>query len=92
MTPSPQYRLHAVQRMFERGISIKNVGHALESGETIEDYSADMGAPGRLILGSQGKRAFHVVASEDPRTGQITVITVYTPDLDRWKKDHRTRR
>jgi len=44
--------------MFERGISEKKVRHALEVGETIEDYSAEMPEPSRLILGFQGKRPF----------------------------------
>lgn len=86
------YRLHAVQRMFEREISAKKVSQALESGEVIEDYSAEMPEPSRLILDFQGKRPFHVVTSEDPQTDRVTIITVYIPDPDKWKKDHRTRK
>ena len=86
------FRVHAVQRMFERNISAKKVSQALQSGETIEDYSTEMPEPGRLILGFQGKRPFHVVASENPQTNEITVITVYIPDPDKWNKDFRSRR
>jgi hypothetical protein len=78
--------------MFERGISAKKVSQVLESGEVIEDYSGEMPEPSRLILGFQGKRPFHVVISENPLTNRITVITVYIPDPDKWKKDHRTRK
>jgi len=86
------FRVHAVQRMFERQISAKKVRQALESGEVIEDYSAETSEPSRLILGFQGKRPFHVVTSENQHSGQIAIITVYIPDPDKWKKDHRTRR
>ncbi len=86
------FRVHAVQRMFERQISAKKVRQAIESGEVIEDYSAETSEPSRLILGIQGKRPFHVVTSENQESDQIAIITVYIPDPDKWKKDHRTRR
>jgi hypothetical protein len=86
------YRVHAVQRMFEREISEKKVRQILEFGEIIDDYSAEMPEPSRLLLGFQGKRPFHVVTSENPQENQITVITVYIPDPGKWKKDHRTRK
>jgi len=86
------YRVHAVQRMFERDISAKKVRQALETGETIEDYSSEMPEPSRLILGFQGKRPFHVVASENPETNETTVITVYIPDPEKWNNDSKSRR
>jgi hypothetical protein len=86
------FRVHAVQRMFERGISSKKVRGALETGETLEDYSSEMPEPSRLILGFQGKRPFHVVTSENPETNETTIITVYIPDPNKWKKDFRSRK
>lgn len=90
--PKLLFRVHAVQRMFERTISARKVAQALQAGETIEDYSAEMPEPSRLILGFQGKRPFHVVTSENADTNQITVITVYVPDSNKWNKDFRSRR
>lgn len=78
--------------MFERNVSVKVVRRAIEAGETIEDYSAEMSKPGRLILGFQGTRRLHVVASENPETEETTVITVYIPDSDKWSKDFKVRR
>ena len=46
------YRLHAVQRMFERKVSIEEVRYVLETGEVIEEYPDDTPYPSRLILGS----------------------------------------
>ena len=86
------YRVHAVQRMFEREISASKIRRALETGDVIEDYSTEMPEPSRLIMGFQGKRPFHVVTSENPEANEITVITVYIPDADKWKKYFRSRR
>jgi len=78
--------------MFERSISAKKVQNALETGETIEDYSSEMPEPSLLILGFQGKRPFHVVTSENPETNEKTIITVYIPDPNKWNKDSKSRR
>ena len=86
------YRVHAVQRMFEREISANKVRKALEAEDVIEDYSAEMTEPSRLIMGFQGKRPFHVVTSENAEATEIIVITVYLPDPDKWKKDFRSRK
>jgi hypothetical protein len=77
--PKIVFRVHAIQRMFERNVSVRNVVQALQLGETIEDYSAEMAEPSRLILGFQGRRPFHVVTSENQKTNEITIITVYIP-------------
>ena len=86
------FRAHAVQRMFEREISPVKVRKALESADVIEDYSSEMPEPSRLIMGFQGKHPFHIVTSENPETETITVVTVYIPDPNKWKKDGRSRR
>ena len=86
------YRVHAVQRMFEREIAVGKVRKALEAEDVIEDYSAEMPDPSRLIMGYQGKHPFHVVTSENPDENEITVVTVYLPDPNKWKKDFRSRK
>jgi hypothetical protein len=90
--PKIFFRVHAVQRMFERKVSVRNVSLALQSGEIIEDYSAEMPEPGRLILGFQGKRPFHMVISENSGTNEITIVTVYIPDPHKWDKNFKGRR
>jgi hypothetical protein len=86
------FRIHAVQRMFEREVSVKKVARALQAGEVIEDYSSEMPEPSRLVLGFQGKRPFHIVTSENPDMNETTIITVYIPDPQKWTKDFRNRR
>jgi hypothetical protein len=78
--------------MFERNISVNWLLRAIESGETIEDYSSEMPDPSRLMLGFQGKRPFHVVCTENLQTNETTIITVYIPDPRRWSKDFKSRR
>jgi hypothetical protein len=90
--PNLLFRVHAVQRMFEREISAGKVRRALAAGDMIEDYSADMPQPSRLMLGFQGRRPFHVVTSENPQENQVTVVTVYLPDGNKWRRDFRTRK
>ncbi len=90
--PKTFFRVHAVQRMFERKVSVKNVSQALQTREIIEDYSAEMPEPSQLILGFQGKHPFHIVTSENPETNEVTVVTVYIPDPGRWNKDFKGRK
>jgi hypothetical protein len=78
--------------MFERKVPAHRVVQAIRTGEMIEDYSAEMPEPGRLILDVQGKRPLHVVTSENPETNEITVITVYIPDPDKWDKEFKSRK
>ena len=88
--PPILFRAHAVQRMFERRVSLEKVRKALEAADVIEDYSTEMPEPSRLLLGFDGKRPFHVVTSEPPEW--TMVITVYLPDANKWRSDFRTRR
>jgi hypothetical protein len=86
------FRIHAVQRMFERRISMEAVRQVLQSGETIEDYSQDMPDPGRLLSARGGRRPLHVVLGESIKEGDLVVITVYEPDQARWKPGFRNRK
>ena len=90
--PRVIFRVHAVQRMFERKVFVRNVLQALRSGVTVEDYSSEMPEPGRLILGFQGKHPFHIVTSENPEMNEVTIVTVYIPDPHKWDKNFKGRR
>ena len=86
------FRIHAIERMFERGIGIKDIRLALENGETIENYVDDAAYPGRLILAQRGKRPLHVVAADNAVGDEVVVITGYRPDRTRWTEDFKQRR
>ncbi len=85
------YRLHAVQRMFERKISAEEIRYVLETGEVIEEYPDDTPYPSRLILGWYKGRFIHVVAADNTPDDEIIVITVYEPDPSEWDSDGRKR-
>jgi hypothetical protein len=82
---------YVLKRMIERNIPVEAVRGVLENGEVIEEYPAD--APPRyLMLGWNGARPIHVVAEDDPVTGETTAVTVYEPDIKLWKEDFTKRR
>ena len=86
------FRIHAVQRMFERRIPVENVRQVLQSGEMIEDYSEEMPDPGGLLSARNGQRPLHVVMAENSKEGERVVITVYEPDPAQWKAGFRSRK
>jgi len=55
------YRLHAIERMFQRDISEKQVEEVIKNGEIIESYIDDKPYPSFLTLGYVDGIALHVV-------------------------------
>lgn len=86
------YRVHAVRRMFERGITEADVGRVLSEGEEIAAYPDDTPYPSRLLVGWRGNRPLHVVAAYDAQDDEQIVITVYEPDPAIWEDGFRRRR
>lgn len=86
------YRVHAVRRMFERGISEAQVREVLEGGEEITAYPDDRPYPSRLLLGWRGERPLHVVAAYNARDDEEIVITVYEPEAALWEDGFKRRR
>ena len=92
MLPQIVFRVHALQRMFEREIDVFEILEILETGETIARYDRDRPYPSRRVLGWSRGRPLHVVAADDPDSDITIVITVYRPDPDMWTRDFRRRR
>jgi len=86
------FRIHAIERMFERGIGVKDIRIALETGENIEHYPDEAAYPSRLILAKRGKRPLHIVAADNITDDEVIVITSYRPDPSRWTDDFKQRR
>ena len=86
------FRIHAIERMFERRITEGNVRQVLQLGEMIEDYSDEMIYPGGLMLGKHGKRPLHVVVAENTADNEAIVITAYEPDPMQWKSNSKDRK
>jgi len=86
------FSVHAIKRMFERGISKSDVRAVLNQGRVIEDYPEDSPFPSRLLLGWSGFRPIHVVAADEPDTWNTIVITVYQPNESEWEAGFARRR
>ena len=84
------YRVHAVQRMAERGIREEDVARVISEGKEIESYPDDKPYPSRLLLGWIERRPIHVVTAAAEH--EIIVITVYEPDPDLWESSFERRK
>jgi len=78
------FRVHAVQRMFQRQISVDDVRVVLSSGLVIESYPEDTPFSSYLVLGWSDSRPIHIVAADNKSSEETIVITVYEPDLINW--------
>ena len=86
------FRVHALVRMAQRGISEQEVRRALDDGEVIEEYPNDYPFPSRLVLGRCGDRPIHIVVAENHEEYTLIVITVYVPEPAKWQAGFRKRR
>ncbi len=86
------YRKHALQRMFQRGVSSADIHEVLRCGVVIEDYPQDFPYASRLIFHAVNGRPLHIVVANDAETGDTIVITAYEPDLEKWLPGFRVRK
>lgn len=86
------FRVHAIQRMFQRQISEEEVRYIVESGEVIEQYPEDTPFPSKLMMGWSGKKPLHVVVADNIIEAELIIITVYEPTLDKWEPDFKRRK
>ena len=85
------FRVHAIQRMFQRKISRDDVQLVISQGETIEDYPTDTPYPSQLMLGWAGRRPIHVVVAYNSSDDEAIVVTAYEPDTAQWDANFRRR-
>ncbi len=87
-----RFRVHAIQRMFERFIDENDIRSVLEKGEIIAEYSDDNPFPSMLVLGNAKNRPIHVVVAYNKEVNELIVITVYEPDREKWEADFKRRK
>lgn len=83
---------HAIQQMFFRRISKKEVESVVVYGEIIEENLDDEPFPSYLIFDYVDAKPIHVVFSYDESTDTGYIVTAYVPDLDVWSDNFRVRR
>lgn len=86
------FRVHAIQRMYQRRISVEDVKYVLATGEAIEEYPNDTPYPSRLVSGRCGSRFLHVVAAFNKESDEEIIVTVYEPHVGRWEGDYKGRK
>ncbi len=78
------FTAHAIQRMFERGISRTDVRTVLATMLIIENNPNSTPYPSYLMLGWVNNRPIHVAAADDSVNLKTIIITVYEPDSSQW--------
>ena len=86
------FRVHAVRRMFERGITTLDVAEVLARGEEVASYPLDAPYPSRLLLGWRSSGPLHVVVAYNASEGEDIVITVYEADPAIWDDTFKRKR
>ncbi|WP_072386065.1 DUF4258 domain-containing protein [Hyphomicrobium sp. CS1BSMeth3] len=85
---------HAIEELFDDGISLEAVVDGVESALVVEDYPQHARGPCVLCLQRvEADRPVHVlwgIAAQNPDIA--TLITAYRPDPERWMDDLLTRR
>ena len=85
------YRLHAIERMFQRDISELHVESVINNGIIIESYIEDKPYPSYLALGYINENALHIVYAKD-ENDNIIIITAYYPSPEKWENNFKTRK
>lgn len=86
------FRIHAIQRMFQRRISREDVRRILKTGEVLEEYPNDTPYPSRLVLGFIGTKPLHIVVADNNKDKETIVITAYEPSQKEWLSGFKKRR
>ena len=81
------YRIHALERMFERNVSCEELAKIIRKGELVENYPNNIPYPSKLVLGSVNNRPLHVVFTFNKDEKSAIVVTVYEPDSRKWEKN-----
>jgi hypothetical protein len=88
-----KYRAHALERMIQRSITLKEINDIIENMEMIKEYPEDKPFPSYLALGfTKKKRPLHMVFSIAEIEKIIFIISVYEPDMSKWEPDLKRRK
>jgi len=82
---------HAGEQFTKRKIKLRDIKASIMNGTIIEEYLDKSPNPRVLILGYINEtHPIHVVVGIGD--WNIQIITAYTPTVDKWENDHKTRR
>ena len=81
------YRIHALERMFERNVTCDELTVIIKKGELVENYPNNIPYPSKLVLGKANNRPLHVVFTFNEAEKSVVVVTVYEPDPRKWERN-----
>jgi len=82
-----RFRKHALIRVIEREINIKEIEEVFKNCIILEEYPADKPFVSYLVAGFTMKhRPLHIVIALDDKEEYIWIITIYEPDKNKWDK------
>ena len=83
---------HLALRLRERGIKRADVVACILNGEIIEQYPDAYPHPACLVLAvlEDDNKPIHAVAGIGD--GNLFIVTVYYPTIDKWESDYKTRK
>ncbi len=86
--------MHAEREREMDMISARELEHALENCEIIENYSHDPRGQSCLVLGFYQSKPIHAVYTIKFDPEEVLIITVYDPSKrpDKWTDNYRKRR
>jgi hypothetical protein len=79
-------------RLKGRFIARQEILDSVADYEIIEEYPKDKYLPSYLVYCQHKGRMFHVLFAADVEGDNVRVVTAYSPTLDEWESDLRTRR
>ncbi|MDO8444560.1 MAG: DUF4258 domain-containing protein [Deltaproteobacteria bacterium] len=83
-----QAKLHAIERMNERGIMPEDIKTALLDGRLVENYPDDKRGHSCLVWGRTNTgRDLHIVCGISEE--YLWIITIYEPDKEEWETPER---
>jgi len=88
-----EYRVHSTRRMFERGITDKDIENLLTNGKVIEQYPDDYPLPSVLLNGyTLTDKPLHAVIAINEPESKLIVVTTYKPSINKWIDDFSRRK
>ena len=88
-----EYRIHSTRRMFDRGITNKDIEETLANGGIIEQYPDDYPLPSILLNGhTSANKPLHVVIAINEPQQKLIVVTTYIPDPHKWTNNFSRRK
>lgn len=84
---------HAVCRSYNRCFQAEDIIYSAVNGSVVEEQQDFYRAPKFIVCGrTKSGKCLKTVWAYNERNGWATLITVFSPDTNRWSKSHLRRR